>query len=62
MPIQLSFLTKDLLRWTMGEKLEDFNYSDLLTTETHLESLILTKMDTSTFIEHNLRYTQEFGD
>ena len=27
-----------------------------------LEWLILTDIDTSTFIQYNLRYTQEFGD
>ena len=46
----------------MGEKVETFNYFDLLTTKTHLESLILTNFDTRSFIKHNLRYTQEFGD
>ena len=43
-------LTKDLLSWTKGEKIEVLNYFNLLTTKTHLESLILIYIDTSTFI------------
>ena len=62
MPILLSLLTKSLLSWTTGEKIEVFIYFDLLITKTHLEKLILTDIDTCTLIQYNLRYTQEFGD
>ena len=34
----------------MGEKIEIFNYFDLLTTDTHLQELILTEIDTLTLI------------
>ena len=46
----------------MGEKIEIFNYFDLLTTDTHLQELILTNIDTLSPIWYNLRYTQEFWD
>ena len=58
----LSVLANNLLSWTTGEKTEVFKYFDLLTTETHLEQLILTDKDTSTLIEYNLLHTQEFED
>ena len=60
--ILLLFSTSNWLRWTMGEKVEIFNYSDFLTTKTYLENLILTDKDTRTSVQYNLRYTQEFGD
>ena len=51
-----------MLSWNTDEKIEGFNYFDLLTTKTHLEELILSDIDTRTSVQHNLRYTQEFGD
>ena len=62
LPILLLFLTNDSLIWTTGEKIEVFNYFNLLTTKTHLKYLILTNIDICTFIKYNLRCTQEFGD